>query len=94
MRYQPEGDMDYQLNGLLNGGLTFYDNMRGAILDVDLVEGFNEVRHGLGFTPMGYLVLVKQNEGDIYGTETEKWTNEILCLVSSAPNQKVRLYVM
>jgi len=94
MRYSPEGDLDYQLSLLLNGGLTLYDNMRGAILDVDLVEGVNEVRHGLGFTPLGYLVLVKQNEGEIYGTETDKWTDEILFLVSSALNQKVRLYVM
>jgi hypothetical protein len=94
MRFQPEGDLNYQLNQLLNGGLTLYDNLRGAILNVTLVEGFNEVRHGLGYTPLGYLVLVKQNEGDIYGTETEKWDKEILCLVSSAPSQKVRLFVM
>jgi len=94
MRFQPDGDMDYQLSQLLNGGLTLYDNMRGVMLNVDLREGKNEIRHGLGHTPMGYFVLVKQNEGDIYGTETDTWTNEILFLVSSAPSQKVRLFVM
>ena len=94
MRFQPQGDLEYQLSLLLNGGLTFHDNLRGVIIDVDLVNGVNTVRHGLGHTPTGYLVLVKQNEGDIYGTETTKWTSEILYLVSSAQSQKVRLYVM
>lgn len=94
MRYQPDGDMDYQLSNLLNGGLTLYDNMRGVIIDVDLEEGKNTVQHGLGHTPMGYFVMVKQNEGDIYGTETDTWTKETLCLVSSALSQKARLFVM
>jgi hypothetical protein len=94
MRYFPEGDLDYQLNQLLNGGLTLYDNMRGVIVDVDLEFGVNEIQHGLGHTPIGYLVLVKQNEGDIYGTETTTWTSEILFLVSSAQSQKARLFVM
>jgi len=94
MRYQPEGDSEYQLNQLLNGGLTFYDNMRGVIVNVDLDEGRNKILHGLGHTPIGYLVLVQQNEGAIYGTETDSWTNEILYLVSSVPSQRVRLFVM
>ena len=94
MRFQPEGNLEYQLNMLLNGGLSLHDNMRGVSVNVDLVEGLNKVQHGLGHTPIGYNILLKQNEGDIYGTDTTKWTSEILFLVSSAPSQRVRLFVM
>lgn len=94
MRYFPEGDLDYQLNALLNEGLTLHNNIHKVIVNVDLTEGINTVRHGLGHTPIGYVVLVKQNEGDIYGTETDKWTKEILFLVSSALSQRVRLFVV
>lgn len=94
MRFFPHQDTEYQLDRLLNRGLTLVDNHQGVVLNVDLELGVNEIHHSLGFTPIGYIILVKQNEGDIYGTETDKWNEEILFLVSSVASQRVRLYVM
>lgn len=94
MRFYPDRDISFQLDQMLNRGLNLHENFAGVIVDVDLSEGRNEVRHGLGFVPIGYFVLVKQNEGDIFGTETDTWTKEILYVVSSAPSQKARLFVM
>ena len=94
MRYYPNQDTEHQLDLLLNKGLTLVENFSGVILHVELEEGVNVIHHALGFTPVGYLVLLQQNAGDIYGTETDKWTDEILYLVSSVANQKARLFVM
>lgn len=94
MRFWPGKDTDTQLDKIINRGLNFYDNFQGVIINVDLEFGKNQVRHSLGYVPIGYLVLVKQNEGEVYGTETDTWTEEILFLVSSAQNQRVRLFVM
>ena len=94
MRFFPNRDTEYQLDKILNRGLTFTDNHQGVIINVDLEFGVNRVQHSLGFTPIGYIILIKQNEGDIYGTETDKWNEEILFLVSSAQSQRARLFVM
>lgn len=94
MRFHPGGDTELQLDSLLNEGLGFRDNFRGAILEVDLDEGKNEIQHGLGFTPIGYIVLYKRENGDIFGTEADQWTAEKLFLKSSVTNQRARLLVV
>ena len=57
MRFELEGDINFQLDQLLNQGLEFNDNLNGALLEVDLVAGEKTVRHGLGFVPIGYIIL-------------------------------------
>lgn len=93
-RFNPEGNTNYQLNLLLNEGLELSDNFRGALLEVTLDSGENEVRHELGFQPIGYILLYKDLEGDIYGSRVTEWTKTILYLSSSVPSQKVRLFVL
>jgi hypothetical protein len=94
MRYVPEGDLEYQLQMMLNKGLTFVDNMDTVMLDVELDEGVNTVQHGLGRVPVGYIVVLKQNPGDIFGTETNSWTSESLLLLSNVTSQRARLIVL
>lgn len=94
MRYIKDGDTEYQLNLLLNEGLELNDNFRGALLEVDLVEGDNEIRHGLGFKPFGIIILLKDGPGDIYGTRLTEWTNEILFLRCDVTSLRVRLFVV
>lgn len=94
MRFDPSGDTDLQLDRLLNEGLEFRDNFRSAFLEVSLDEGKNEIQHGLGFVPLGYLVLYKRENTDIFGTEKDQWTTEQLFLKSSAKNPKVLLLVV
>jgi hypothetical protein len=94
MRYEPDGDQEYQLSMLLNKGLSFVDNIDAVQLDVDLVEGVNTILHGLGRVPVGYIVVLRQNPGDIYGTETKEWTSETLILLSNVESQRARLIVL
>ncbi|GAG16270.1 unnamed protein product [marine sediment metagenome] len=93
-RYYPEENTEEQLDYLLNSGLTFIDNMRCSILDLDLDEGLNEIQHGLDYIPLGYFVIYKTEEGDIWGTDQQSWTESTLSLRSSVPNQKARLIVL
>ena len=57
MRFEPGGDLTFQLEKILNEGIEFNDNLRGGLLEADLVVGENTVQHGLGFVPIGYIVL-------------------------------------
>ena len=36
MRFDPEGDVNFQLDKILNQGIEFQDNIRGALLVVNL----------------------------------------------------------
>lgn len=95
MKFDRDGDIPYQLDLLLNEGLEFHDNFNCACLDtIELAEGENLIEHNLGFIPVGYIVIYKAVSGEIYGTRELEWDKEKLFLVSSAPNQKVRLLVL
>lgn len=93
MRFRPEGDVDYQLDRLLNNGLEFADNMKGVLIERDLSEGDNEVRHGLGYVPFAAIVLLKSGPGEIYGVRDTEWTGEIMFLRCDATSLRVRLFV-
>ncbi len=93
-RFNPDGDITFQLDNLLNEGLELNDNFRGALLELDIKEGFNTIQHGLGFIPTGYIVIYKDVEGDIFGTRVGEWTEEVLFLRSSVRNRVVRLCVL
>lgn len=94
MRYVIGGDQDFQLDKLLNNGLTFFDNFRGTFIEETLDLGENTIQHSLGFRPHGYFVIYKELSGEIYGSRIAEWTQEVLFLVSSVGNQTVRLFVM
>lgn len=94
MRYIKDQDTEFQLDLLLNEGLELNDNFRGALLEVDLVEGDNEIRHSLGFTPYGVITLLKSGPGELYGTRLLEWTNELLFLRLDVTSLRVRLFVM
>ena len=94
MRFEPEGDLGFQLDRLLNEGLEFNDNFRGGMLETDLVVGENTVRHGLGFIPVGYLVIYPGTDGTFVGVRISEWTNETLFLNASVASQGVRLFVL
>lgn len=94
MKYVPNQDTEFQLDRLLNEGLELNDNFRGALLEIDLSEGENTVRHGLGFKPYGFILLVKDGPGEVYGTRLSEWTNELLYCGCDATSLKVRLFVL
>ena len=72
MRFESEGDINFQLDQLLNQGLEFNDNLKGALLEVDLVAGENTIRHGLGFVPIGYIILNSGTRTVIVENENEE----------------------
>ena len=94
MRYDPEGDQELQLDKLLNKGLTFQDNLDGALLEVVIVSGENTIQHGLGYIPSGYIIIYSEAAVTITGSSITSWTTEQLLLTSSAASPKVRLFVL
>ena len=94
MRFKQDGDVPFQLEKILNEGLELVDNFRGALLEATLDEGENEVQHGLGFRPVGFMLLLTSEDGRVRATREVDWTTERLFLVSSVKNQKVRLFVL
>lgn len=97
MRFQAARDLEnvnFQLLKILNEGLELGDNFRGGLIEATLSVGENTVRHGLGFRPIGYLVLYKDISGEIFGSRVGEWTTEVLFLQSSVGSQKVRLFVL
>lgn len=94
MRFDPSGDTEYQLSQILNGRIEFGEHIQGGFVEVTLSSGENEVAHGLGFIPSGYILLSKEGAGDIWSVKLSEWSNEVLWLASSVGNLKVRLFVM
>jgi len=94
MRFDPEGDVNFQLDRILNQGIQIQDNVRGALLEVNLAAGENTVKHGLGFIPMGYLVLYSEAESTISGARVVDWTTEDMFMNSSVASPRVRLLVL
>jgi hypothetical protein len=94
MRFQPDKDVNFQLERILNNGIDFQDNIRGALIEVDFEDGEAVVEHSLSYIPIGYIVLWKNGEGDVWATRSPEWNNQRLYLASNAPSLKVRLFVM
>ena len=94
MRFIKSQDTEHQLDKILNEGIEFGDNMKGALLEHTFSEGENEIQHGLGYVPFGVIVLLKSGPGEIFGTRDTEWTSEIMFLKCDVKNLKARLFVM
>ena len=94
MNYEIDGDLEFQLDKILNRGLVVEDNFNWAILEVVLVSGENTIQHGLGRVPNGYIVIYTDSAVTITGSSLSSWTIEQLFLTSSAASPKVRLFVL
>ena len=88
------GQLDFQLDQILNGGLTLGDNHRGALLELTLQMGENEIQHNLGYTPIGFILISKNGPGDVWSGNLSNWTRTTLLLESSVENLTVRLFVL
>ena len=86
-------DTDAQLQRLLNRGLTFQDNVRCAILEVELDFGHTTIQHGLGFTPLGYIVIWQSGPEAIYGGPVNLWDEQSM-VISSDAAQDARIIVI
>lgn len=87
-------ETDWKLEKILNNGIDFGDNVRGGFVEVKTTGETQEVQHGLGHPPIGFLVILKDGPGDVYATRVEEWTKETLFLRSSVSNLTVRLFVL
>ncbi|MCP4902609.1 MAG: hypothetical protein GY906_37065 [bacterium] len=97
MKFFPQPDMEAQneqLARILNGGLMLQDNVQGTLLEVNLAANMvSTVHHGLGYVPIGFIVIVKDSPGAIYGANTNDWDKEIL-LIASTQDQFARIFVL
>lgn len=87
-------ETEFKLASILNNGITFGDNVRGGFIEVTLAGGEQEVRHDLGFEPVGFLLIWKDGLGDVYADRVTEWDKETLFLNTDATNLKVRLFVL
>lgn len=94
MRFDPNGDIPFQLEKLLNSGIGFADNLEGGFVEIETTGEEQEVQHGLGFTPSGFIIILRTDEVELWGTRLQDWDQERLFLQSSATNVTVRLFVM
>lgn len=94
MRFTKGGDVEHQVDLILNGNVDFGDNIRGGIIELRTVGGEQEVLHGLPFTPNGFLVIAKEGPGDVYAARIDEWDTTKLFLASNVSSLRVRLFVM
>lgn len=94
-RFEPEGEVVFQLDDLLNEGLELNDNFRGALLEIEnVLAAENVIQHSLGFIPIGYWILYTEDPSIFSGARIEDWTTEQIFLNSSATSPRVRLFVL
>ena len=67
MKYYPGGDLDFQLNLLLNRGITLTDNVNGGLLSIVTNGSEQKVIHGIGRVPVGFIIL--STDDPDYATE-------------------------
>lgn len=89
------GDWDFNLRGILQGGLSLTDNV-----DVDIVsftssatpDAENTVSHGLGKVPAGFIV-VNLNKGAVVYDSGTAWTESSIYLKCNTASTIVKIIV-
>lgn len=94
MRFDPDGDIPFQLDIILNGGVSVDEHVDGAILELTTTGEVQEIQHGLGRTPLGFIVISKTAECDIWTAQLSSWNSESLFLNSSVSSVETRLVVV
>ena len=103
MRYYPSlftdelshvGHDFQEISRIINGEISFNENLKGGLIEATLFGEETTVYHGLGYVPMGFIVINKSGAGDVWGARVADWTKENLFLGSNVENLEVRLFVM
>ena len=94
MRLDPSGDLAYQLDKIINGGIEFEEHIRGTFVEQILVLGENRIEHNLGYTPVGFNIILQEGQGDVWATRVSEWNSQSLWLESSVESLRVRLFVL
>lgn len=94
MRFDPTGDISFQLSKLLNGELEFGTNIRGSFVEFVTTGDVQEVQHNLGYVPNGFIIIFQNGEGDVWSSDLESWTTSTVLLQSSVPNLTIRAIVL
>ncbi len=84
-----------EIRNLLNGGLLFSDNfaMKMKTFTSDATPGDEtEIAHGLGKTPVGYIVYGQDKEGSLY-TGTTAWDSTNMYLSSSGTEVEYKILI-
>lgn len=84
-----------ELAGLLNGGLSLADNMRGEVLtvtDSGSANAENTISHTLKRVPTGFIVININKGGVVYDSGTA-WTATALYLKCTVANATIKVFV-
>jgi hypothetical protein len=103
MRYYPSlftddlsavGNDLREIAKILNGEISINENIKGGLIEATLFGEETTIYHGLGYVPMGFIVINKSGSADIWGARVSDWTSENLFLGSNVESVEVRLFVM
>lgn len=94
MRYNPELELEFQLTQILNDGIEFGDNIRGAFLEIKTTGAEQKIIHGLGYVPIGFIVVLREGQVDLWTDSLLSWTKDVLFLTSDVASVTVRLFVL
>lgn len=94
MKFDPSGDIGYQLTQILAGGVMFGEHIEGGYIETTIGESPHEIPHSLDYTPRGFLLLGKDGEGDVWAANWSQWSKRSIFLASNVQNLRVRLYVL
>ncbi len=93
-QFDPSGDIATQLDLILNRGIVFEDNVLGGFVEFTSTGEVQEIEHNLGFTPNGFVIILKTANMDIWATTLSSWNSVTLFLNTNASSQTVRLFVL
>lgn len=101
MKYYPdtsEKEQKRQLEEILNGGIEFEVNIKGALVDLTTTGAEQEILHGLGKIPIGFFVMYIESSGSgpysVWASRIDEWTKEKLFCKSNAASLRARLFVV
>ena len=94
MRYNPELELEFQLTQILNDGIEFGDNIRGGLLEIETTAAEQRIIHNLGFTPVGFIVIMREGQVDVWASNLLSWTKDVIFLTSDVASVTVRLFVL
>lgn len=90
LRYLNE--QDENLISIFENGVSFDENIDGAIVQYTTTGGESSIPHGLGRIPTGYIVCRSSGICQVYDGPTS-FTNQNIYLLATQPSVDITLFI-
>lgn len=81
-----------EFKDIVNGNLTFGENIKTKLLNVTFSGVEASVSHGLGFVPNGYIIVGKSGDFNVYNGTTAWTTTNLFLLASGNGSAKILVF--